>query len=29
MKYSIFYILSALFLFIYNKDFRLCSGHSH
>ena len=29
MKYSIFYILSALFLFIYNKDFRLCSVQIH
>ena len=25
MKYSIFYILNALFMCIYNKDFRLCS----
>ena len=29
MKYSIFYILNALFLCIYNKDFHLCSGQSH
>ena len=26
MKYSIFYILIAQFLCIYNKDFRLRSG---
>ena len=29
MKYSIFYILNALLLCIYNKDFRLCSCQSH
>lgn len=29
MKYSIFYILNALFLFIYNKDFRLYSVQIH
>ena len=29
MKYSIFYILNALFLFIYNIDFRLYSVQIH
>lgn len=28
MKYSIFYILNALLLCIYNKDFCLFSGQS-
>lgn len=29
MKYSIFYILNSIFLCIYNKYFRLYSGHSN